>query len=251
MSKGIVMGAPELSILIPLYNEEQTLLAGLRQLLRFLRLEGINAEILLGCNGSTDATAVIGRMLEEALPDRIKFFQIPDRGRLGQIFRIAAGMAASPFMVTVDVDMSVGPDFIPRALDLLKDSHIVVGSKLSGSQDRSAVRNAGTGLYALCAQVLLGLPYDDYSPGAKGYRLDAIRPLIGEISDDTGYVLDLLYEAGHSGLRVATVPIMCRDFRKSRFNLIELGMGRFLHLFQVWWKNSRNNNCSPHTPNQL
>ncbi len=239
------MGAPELSILIPLYNEEQTLIAGVRQLLHFLRREGINAEILLGCNGSTDATGLIGTLLEGALPDQVRFFQIPDRGHLGHIFRIAAEMATSPLMVTVDVDMSVGVDFIPTAMDLLKHYQIVVGSKLSGSQDRSAVRNAGTGLYALCAQVFLGLPYDDYSPGAKGYRLDSVRPLLGDISNDTGYVLDLLCEAGHAGLKVATVPIICRDFRKSRFNLIELGMGRFFHLFQVWLKNSRNNNCSP------
>ncbi len=244
------MGAPELSILIPLYNEEQTLIAGVRQLLRFLRQEGIDAEILLGCNGSTDATAVIGRMLEGALPGHVRFFQIPDRGHLGHIFRIAAEMAVSPFMVTVDVDMSVGTDFIRTALDLLKNHQIVVGSKLSGSQDRSAVRNAGTGLYALCAQVLLGLPYDDYSPGAKGYRLESVRPLLEGVSDDTGYVLDLLCEAGHAGLKVATVPIICRDFRKSRFNLIELGVGRFFHLFQVWLKNSRNNNCPPCKPNQ-
>lgn len=230
------MRPPDFSILVPLYNEEQTLLSGVGQLLRFLQKEDLNAEILLGCNGSTDATALIGKMLQDALPDRIRFFRISKRGRLGEIFRIAAGLAASPFMISVDVDMSVGTDFIPRALDLLKECHIVVGSKMSGFQQRSAVRNAGTSFYVHCAQIMLQLPYDDYSPGAKGYRLEAIRPFLGSISKDTGYVLDLLCEAGHSGLEVATIPIACCDLRKSRFNLLELGLGRFLHLLQVWVK---------------
>ncbi|MFZ2447764.1 MAG: glycosyltransferase [Syntrophobacteraceae bacterium] len=231
------MRAPNLSILIPLYNEEQTLIPGVRQLLIFLERENLPAEILLGCNGSTDATSVIGKMLEEALPGRVKFFRIPQRGHLGRVFRIAAEMAASPFLISVDVDMAVDTEFIPRALELLRESHIVVGSKLSGFQHRSAMRNAGTGFYVLCTQALLGLPYDDYSPGAKGYRLDAVKPLMNGISEDTGYVLDILFEADRVGLKVATVPVACRDFRKSRFRLMRLAVGRFVHLFQVWGKN--------------
>ena len=236
-------GPPALSLVIPVYNEQDTLIPNLRKLLFFFRDKGIDAEIIIGSNGSTDATVEIGRMIESIRPGRIGFFHLSSRGAVGEVFRIAAGLASAPVIISMDMDLSVDLEFITSALDLLRTADVVVGSKKSGAQSRSAVRLLGSKLFILCAGVLLRLPYDDYSIGAKAYRVSSVRPLLPGMSDDTNYVLDLLCRARRAGLRIEVLPIACSDWRRSRFRLFREALTRFLHLFRLWMrqigKNSR------------
>lgn len=228
------MPAPDFSILIPLYNEQESLIRNIGRLLRFLESQGLNAEILLGSNGSTDATAPIGRMLQEAFPGKIRFFQIDGRALVGEVFVRAAEMASSPILISIDADLPIDLEFIPGALKLLGENDIVVGSKLSGSQERSFHRILASRFYIACARVLLGLPYDDYSIGAKAYIIEPVRPLLGEIANDTNYVLDLLLAARRRGLSITVLSVACSDLRSSRFRLFREGLVRFSHLFRVW-----------------
>jgi glycosyltransferase involved in cell wall biosynthesis len=222
------------TVLIPLYNEEQSLLPGIRKLILFFQTQGLNSEILLGSNGSTDLTAFIAKMLEDSVPGKIRFFHIDERGLVGSVFKMATSMARSPLLITVDIDLSVDLEFIPEALELLKENDIVVGSKQSGSQNRSLIRVLGSMLFIACTRKILALPYDDYSIGAKGYRLETVRPLIEGISEDTNYVLDLLCKARRKDLKIIPLPVACADWRRSRFRLLREALVRFSHLFRLW-----------------
>jgi len=226
--------APDLSILIPLYNEQELLVASIGKLLRFLAARGLEAQVLLGSNGSTDATIPLGEMLQEEFPGKITFFHVTKRGSVGGVFKLALPMASSPFLICMDADLSVDLEFIPNTLKLLAACDVVVGSKQSGSQSRSVLRRMASRLFILCAQALLGLPYDDYSIGAKGYRKDAAVRLSPRLADDTNYVLDLLMEAKREGLRIAVLPTACADWRSSRFRLFREGLVRFFYLFRLW-----------------
>jgi len=225
---------PDLSLVIPVYNEQDTLIPNLRKLLLFFQDKGIDAEIIIGSNGSTDATVEIGRMIEPIRPGRIRFFHIDRRGVVGEIFTIAVGLALAPVLISMDMDLSVDLEFITSALDLLRTTDIVVGSKKSGAQSRSPLRLLGSTLFILCARVLLRLPYDDYSIGAKAYRVSSVRPLLPGMSEDTNYVLDLLSRAQRAGLTIEVLPIACSDWRKSRFRLFREALTRFLYLFHLW-----------------
>ncbi|MCE5336387.1 MAG: glycosyltransferase family 2 protein [Desulfobacteraceae bacterium] len=226
--------APDLSILIPLYNEQDILVPNVCTLLRFLSARGLDAQVLLGSNGSTDATTHLGAMLQETLPRTVAFFHIRERGEVGRIFKLAIPRAASPFLICMDADLSVDLDFIPKTLKLLDQSDIVVGSKQSGSQSRSGLRRLASTLFIRCAQAVLGLPYDDYSIGAKGYRIDAVTALLPVLADDTNYVLDLLKGAKGNGLRISVLPTACADWRRSRFRLFREGLVRFRYLAGLW-----------------
>ncbi len=225
---------PALSILVPLYNEQETLIPNLRKLLLFLRDEGLDAEVILGSNGSTDATLEICGIIESVLPGRIGFFHVNSRGALGLVFKKAAELVSAPLMISMDIDFPVALGFITRALELLKRCDLVVGSKKCGTQRRSPLRLFGSKLFNLCARVLLRLPYDDYSTSAKAYRVSSVRPLLRGISDDTNYVLDLLCRAQRAGLRIEVYPVACADWRTSRFRLLREASVRFAYLFRLW-----------------
>lgn len=223
----------DLSILIPLYNEQEILIPNLRRLLLFMQRRGLNAEILLGSNGSDDSTVSIGTALQAENPGLIRFFHLERRGCVGRVFKIAVEIASTPVLIALDADLSVDLEFISKALCVLQDHDIALGSKQAGYQSRSVLRLLGSHLFIFCAQKLLSLEYDDYSIGAKGYRVEVAKLLAPDVSEDTNYVLDLLCKAQRKGFKIATVPIACADWRISRFRLLREGLIRFLHLFRL------------------
>jgi glycosyltransferase involved in cell wall biosynthesis len=208
---------PQVSVFLPVYNEEAILRANAEALLAFLDGSGLDYEVIIGSNGSTDRTPQLGRQLQER-HGRLMFFHLPQRGP-GRAFAQVVEMAASPCLVTLDMDLSVSPDFVPRAVKLLEDHAVVVGSKKQGLEERSWTRVLGSALYIACARLLLGLPFRDYSIGAKGLRLELARRLPHLIDHHTAYAGNLICAAHFSGLAVAVLPVSCSDRRRSHFSL--------------------------------
>ncbi len=208
---------PQVCVFLPVYNEEAILEANAQALLAYLENCGLDYEVIIGSNGSSDRTPELGRRLAASHP-RLRFFHLPQRGP-GRAFARSLELATAPNLVTLDMDLSVSPAFVPQALELLKDHDVVVGSKRQGREERSWTRVLGSGLYIACARLLLGLPYQDYSIGAKGFSLDLAKSLPHLIDGHTAYAGNLICAAHFSGRAVAVLPVSCSDRRRSHFNL--------------------------------
>ncbi|UCG11770.1 MAG: glycosyltransferase family 2 protein [Deltaproteobacteria bacterium] len=221
------------SLVIPVFNEEEILRDNTETLVHFMDTVDSPYEILIISNGSTDNTVVLGHELERSVPV-VRFFQLGRKG-VGRAFQMAIRSAAFPYLLCLDMDLSVELDFIPRALSLLGDYHVVIGSKKTGEQRRSWVRRAGSDTFLLCARWLLGLPYDDYSIGAKAYHRAVVENFVERINHGTSYVLEIIYLAQGQGYRIGSIPVQCEDLRGSRFNLVHEAVYRFYHLFRLWF----------------
>lgn len=225
-----------LSVIIPVLNEEDIVEANTAALLAHLETLGRPYEVLLISNGSTDRTCLLGEKLarEHAA---VRFFEIPERG-VGRAFAMGAMAARHDLIVSVDMDLSIDLGFISRALDLLADYQIVVGSKKMGGQKRVLWRKAGSTAFILTVRLLLGLPFEDYSIAAKAYRREVVLAHLDQIDHGTSYVLDILYHALAEGGRAVETPVYCEDYRTSRFNLIHEALYRFRNVFRLWWRYS-------------
>ncbi len=217
---------------IPVYNEEEILVSHTERLLAFLDGLGREYEVLIGSNGSTDSTPTVGAELALRLP-RVSFFHVPERG-VGVAFREFVRRAQYPFLVSVDMDLSVELSFIPSALQLLESHEIVVGSKKLGRQQRSWFRKLASDAFLRVVRLLLGLRYDDYSIAAKAFRVDMLRRFADCIDSGTSYVLEMCYMTQRAGGRITQVPVSCEDFRVSKFNLLHEAYYKYGHLFRLW-----------------
>jgi glycosyltransferase involved in cell wall biosynthesis len=227
----VVERAP-FTIGIPVYNEEAVLVPNTERLLAYVEALGRRYEVLIGSNGSTDATTAIGADLSRRFP-AVRFFHIPARG-VGLAFRRFVDEARHPFLVSVDMDLSVDLRFIEQALDLLETCEIVVGSKRMGNQKRSWVRKTGSDLFLRAVRVLLGITFDDYSLAAKAYRLDTLRRFADHIGAGSSYVLEICYLTQRAGGRVVQIPVSCEDWRRSRFNLLHEALYKYGKLLRLW-----------------
>ena len=225
---------PHVSVFIPVLNEAAILRANCRRLLDHLERGGHDFELIIGSNGSSDATPTLGAELAARDP-RVRFFHLNQPGP-GRAFARALDLAASPKLVTLDMDLSTDLDFVPRAIALLDRHDVVVGSKRQGTQERSLVRILGSGAYILCARLLLGLPYHDSSIGAKAFRMEFLRRFRSTVDWNTAYVGNLIYCAHRQGRSLIEVPVTCHDTRRSRFRLGHEGLYRFAWLGRLWWE---------------
>ena len=230
-------GRTPFTIGIPVYNEEAILVPNTERLLAFLDHLGREYEVLIGSNGSTDSTTALGVDLTRRFP-QVSFFHVPERG-VGLAFREFVRLALHPFLVSVDMDLSIDLEFVKRALTLLETNDIVVGSKKMGKQKRSFVRRVASDTFLRIARVLLGIDYDDYSIAAKGYRVATVRHFADRINEGSSYVIEMCFLTKQAGGRIIQIPVECEDWRRSKFNLVHEAFYKYSHLFGLWLRSGR------------
>jgi glycosyltransferase involved in cell wall biosynthesis len=217
---------------IPVYDEEAILVPNTERLLAFLDGLGREYELIIGSNGSTDSTTTLGVDLSRRF-HHVTFFHVPERG-VGIAFREFVKRARHPYLISVDMDLSVDLSFITTALELLETHDIVVGSKKLGKQKRSTFRRLGSDSFLHAVRLLLGLTYDDYSIAAKAFRVDVLRRFVDRINTGSSYVLEICYLTKRAGGRIVQVPVSCEDWRASKFNLYHEAVYKYGHLVRLW-----------------
>ena len=222
------------SVFIPVYNEEDILIPNTERLITDLDQLQLHYEIIIGSNGSKDRTPHLGEILADKYP-QVEFFHIKEKA-VGYAFKRGVQTARYDVLVSLDMDLSIHLGFIEEALGLLDANYdIIVGSKKMGHERRTVFRRLGSDLFILTARILLGLSFEDYSIGAKAYQRDLLLQYFDKIDRGTSYVLEIIYLAFHHKRRLIEIPVLCEDYRQSRFNIIHEGFYRFYRLFKLWY----------------
>ena len=219
------------TINIPIYNEEEILAGNTEKLIRYLDGLGAAYEIVIVSNGSTDGSVRLGQELEKKYP-QVRFFHLPLRGA-GRAFKKAVKEAKYEHIISLDADLPVELSFIKEASALLDSYVLVIGSKVTGAQQRSPLRKIGSGIYIYFTKLLLDIELHDFSIGAKGFSRDFVLNNLKYVDDYTSYVLNLAYRAKKEGKEIAEIPVKCVDYRKSRFNLPAEAVYRFAMLLRL------------------
>jgi len=222
----------DLTLIIPVINEGNILEENTRKLEAFMDSQGVDYEIIICSNGSTDDTVGVG---EKLIGDRLRFSHLKDRG-VGLAFRKMVEEASSEKIISVDMDLSIDLNFIPEAYGLLDEYNLVVGSKKMGEQERSFFRLLASNVFIYLVRLLMGLDYRDYSIAAKGYRRSDIIKHLSLIDHGSSYVVELIYHVKKRGGEIIEVPVSCHDTRKSKFNIYNESIYRLKNLLTLWFR---------------
>lgn len=212
---------PELSVVIPIYNEAEILEASVSGLFDELGAAGIEFEIVLAENGSRDATVAIAERLAARWPRQLRWFSYPEPN-YGAALREAIFRARGTYVICEEIDLC-NVSFHLRALELLRrgDAELVIGSKaMAGARDRRPlVRRTATKVYNGLLRVSLGFSGTD-THGLKAMRRAALAPVAARcIVDYDVFASELVIRAEREGLRVLEVPIELEEKRAPSINL--------------------------------
>lgn len=215
-----------LSVVIPAHQEEAFLREAVTEVGDGLRARGLDFELVVVENGSTDRTAAIAAELAGELPGVVTFsLDDPDYGgALKRGFLAAAGDLVAIF----DVDY-YDLTFLDRALALMDGGttgepvSIVVASKRgTGSTDHRALpRRVVTAGFSLLLQAVFGLSVSD-THGMKVLRREPLTLLAEQCRFGTDlFDTELILRAERAGLRVTEVPVDVRETRPSRSSIMQ------------------------------
>ena len=207
---------PELSVFLPVYNEEPNLPPLHAKLDQSLKALGRTAEIIYVDDGSTDGSLRVLRELARR-DNRVRVVAL--RRNYGQTAAMAAGIdaACGEVLIPMDADMQNDPADIARLLEKLDEGYDVVSGWRKNRQDKLITRKIPSMLANRLISWIGGVPLHDYGCSLKAYRRESIEDvrLYGEM-----HRFIPIY-ASWAGARVAEIPVEhhARTMGKSKYGL--------------------------------
>jgi len=222
-----------ISVVIPLLNEEESLQELYTWISRVMRINKYSYEVLFIDDGSTDRSwEIIQKLTEEhAEVKGIRFLR-----NYGKSQALHAGFekAMGDVVITMDADLQDSPDEIPELFNLIteKDFDLVSGWKKK-RYDSVIAKNIPSKLFNWAARRTSGLKLHDFNCGLKAYRNIVIKnvDVYGEMHR---YIPVLAKNAGFNNIGEKVVQHQARKYGKTKFGYDRFING-FLDLITIWF----------------
>ncbi len=223
------MSDPDVSIVIPVYNEEGILREAVTELVEgwnvvrsALQAPDLTFEVIIAENGSRDRTAELAEHLASEMPE-VRAFSLGEPN-YGKALRRGITEARGTWVICEEIDLC-DLDFHRRALELLRhgDCDMVVGSKAmkGASDERPLFRRFATRVINGMLWAALDFRGTD-THGLKAFRRETLLPIVNAcVIDRDLFASELVIRAGRADLHVLEIPIRLNEKRPPAINLVK------------------------------
>ncbi|AAZ58577.1 glycosyltransferase [Prochlorococcus marinus str. NATL2A] len=222
-----------LSVVVPIYNEEESLPFLVNQLLEVLQPMEETFELVLVNDGSSDNSAEVIRKLSFDIPELVGVLL---RKNYGQTAAMAAGfdISSGEIVVTLDGDLQNDPADIPLLVNKIRDGFDLVSGWRYRRQDAAISRKLPSKIANRLIGKVTGVRLNDYGCSLKAYRKEVLTDmrLYGELHR----FLPVL--ANIEGARITEVKVnhRARQFGSSKYG-IDRTFRVLMDLLTVWFMN--------------
>jgi glycosyltransferase involved in cell wall biosynthesis len=234
---------PDLSIIIPAYNEESRLPATLERIAEYIQTSGRKAEVLVVDDGSKDGTAAVAEYFQIKLPS----LRVVSNGvNRGKGFSVRHGMqeARGRIALFTDADLSAPIEEAGKLIDALENFDVAIGSR---AMDRSLIsvhespfREFAGIIFNKIVRIILWLPFVDTQCGFKAFRREPCRIIFEQQTIERfGFHPDLLYLTRHHGLRAVEIPVRWGHSPATKVSMLRDSIQMFIDIFTIRWNSLR------------
>lgn len=232
---------PDVSIVIPAFEEEARVGDSIRRILTFLRDHAPAAELIVVDDGSGDRTTATAQAAFEPFGD-IPAKVIRYEENRGKGFAVKTGLLAAraPIALFSDADLSTPIEEMPKLVDPIRSGEydVTFGSR---ALDRSLIgthqpwrREQGGKVMNLVIRVMSGLEFADTQCGFKAFDMTRFRPLLDVMTVDRfGFDVEFLFVAKHHGLRLSEIPVRWNNVEGSKVSVVRDTRRMFSELAQI------------------
>jgi len=231
------IGNVELSVVMPCLNEVETIESCIRKAIGFLREHGVQGEIVIGDNGSTDGSREI------ATRAGARVVNVTERGYGAAIFH-ATLQARGNYIIVGDADDSYDFTALQPFLEKMREGYeLVMGNRFLGGIRPGAMpwknRYIGNPILSRIGRLLFHCPARDFHCGLRGFSAEAFRRMDLQTTG-MEFASEMVVRATLLKMRIAEVPTtLDPDGRSRRPHLRPWRDGwrhlRFLLLFSPRW----------------
>jgi glycosyltransferase involved in cell wall biosynthesis len=222
---------PDISVIVPIYNEVESLPHLVEAIATTMREADLNYEIICVDDGSTDGST---ELLKELASNRQDLQGIILRRNYGQTPAMAAGFdyGKGKVMITLDADLQNDPADIPLLLEKLEEGYDLVSGWRKNRQDAALTRLLPSKIANWLIGEVTGVKLHDYGCSLKAYRANLVADL--KLYGELHRFLPALAFIEGAKITEITVNHHARRFGKSKY-----GLGRtfrvVMDLFTIWF----------------
>jgi glycosyltransferase involved in cell wall biosynthesis len=234
---------PDLSIIIPSYNEESRLPATLDRIAAYLSDCGREAEVLVVDDGSKDGTAAVADYFRIKIPTLRVVSNGVNRGK-GYSVRHGMQEARGRIALFTDADLSAPIEEAGKLIDALDTYDVAIGSR---AMDRSLIsvreslfREFAGIIFNKIVRIILWLPFIDTQCGFKAFRREPCAIIFEQQTIERfGFDPELLYLARHHGLRAVEIPVRWGHSPATKVSMLHDSIQMFIDVFAIRWNSLR------------
>lgn len=216
------MNHPEISVVVPVYNEADNLEALGSRLIAALDGLDRSYEIVFTNDGSRDASLALLRRLHTEHPDHVRVIDF--NGNFGQHMAIMAAFeqVRGDIIVTLDADLQNPPEEIPKLVAAMDEGHDVVGSYRKNRQD-SVYRRYASRLINLIRERITSIRMRDQGCMLRAYRRNIVEAIVASGETSTFIpALAMNYAANPTDVEVEHAPRSAGESKYRFYDLIRL-----------------------------
>lgn len=209
---------PLLSVIVPAYNEAESIAESLDVMTTYLTGAGIDYEIIVVSDGSTDGTADIVR--QRSVSDR-RLRVIAYEENRGKGYAVHSGMATAVgrYVMFIDADLTVPISIVPEFLDVLDNGYdIAIASRRHPASNQASLplaRRLMGQVFSWLVRRLIVSDVGDTQCGGKAYRGEVAQRLFAaQQIDHFSFDAEVLFLARRAGYRIKEVPVTL-DYHES------------------------------------
>jgi glycosyltransferase involved in cell wall biosynthesis len=224
----------DISIVIPLYNEEESLPALFEWINRVMRENNFTYEVIFVDDGSFDGSWEVIERLKVESPDVVHALKF--RHNYGKSPALYCGfqLTKGDVVITMDADLQDSPDEIPELYAMIKnEGYDLISGWKKKRHDSKLTKNLPSKLYNAVARKVTGLKLHDMNCGLKAYKNEVVKN-VEVYGDMHRYIPYLAKNAGYTNIGEKVV-----EHRKREFGTTKFGMNRFvngyLDLLTAWF----------------
>ena len=225
----------DISVLVPLYNEAESLPSLYEWIVRVMRANDFSYEIVFVNDGSTDDSwqVICNLRKQDEHVHGICF-----RRNYGKSAALHCGFEAvqGDVVITMDADLQDSPDEIPELYRMIKeDGYDLVSGWKQKRYDTKLTKNLPSKLFNATARRVTGIQLHDMNCGLKAYRQEVVKN-IEVFSEMHRYIPYLAKNAGFTKIGEKVVQHRKREFGESKFGMSRFVNG-YLDLMTLWFLN--------------
>jgi dolichyl-phosphate beta-glucosyltransferase len=232
-------GAPDISIIIPSYNEERRLPETLERIAEYVRASGRAVEILVVDDGSTDGTVSVAESFRGKFGALRVLSNGVNRGK-GYSVRHAMLEARGRIVLFTDADLSAPIEEADKLFAALETYEIAIGSRALDrrliSIHQSRFREFAGVIFNTIVRLCLRLPFVDTQCGFKAFRREPCHIIFEQQRIERfGFDPELLYLARRHGLRAVEIAVRWGHSPTTKVSMFRDSLQMFLDVFIIRW----------------
>ncbi len=225
----------QISVIIPLYNEADSLPKLFEWIRRVMNENNFSYEVIFVDDGSDDTSWSVIESFKQHYDNVSGIRFRKNYGKSPALF-CGFGKAKGDVVITLDADLQDSPDEIPELYRMIVvDGYDLVSGWKKKRYDNAITKNIPSKIYNVFARKVTGIKLHDMNCGLKAYRNDVVKNIevYGEMHR---YIPYLAKNAGFSNIGEKIVEHRKREFGHSKFGL-ERFVNGYLDLFSLWFLN--------------